>query len=318
MPREKPRRGNRGQVHRDEVARRTGKQRADWFKREESPTAKAKATPKPGPRRRAGAGAAAAAAPQARTSAPRGLGGEQVEGRRAVRELLAARRRRVTDLWLAEGTDDSPLLAEIVDLAAEQRVPVRRVARSRIDGAARTDAPQGVLAYAEPLPEATLEELAGRGGDVFLLCLDGITDPHNLGALLRTAEGAGVTGVVLPKHRAVHVTPTVAKAAAGAIEHLAMALVPGIPAALRSLRGGGVWTVGLDARAPRTVYDLGRDLAGAPVALVLGAEGAGLSRLARERCDLLVAIPQRGAIDSLNVAAAGAVACFEVARRRSS
>lgn len=314
MSREKPRRGNRGQVHRDEVARRTGKQRADWFKREEPAKAK------PAARRRSGTAAAPprTSAPQGRTSAPRGLGGEQVEGRRAVRELLAARRRRVHDVWLAEGTDDSPLLAEIVDLATEQRVTIRRVGRSRIDAAARTDAPQGVLAHAEPLPEATLEELAGRGGDLFLLCLDGITDPHNLGALLRTAECAGVTGVVLPKHRAVHVTPTVAKAAAGAIEHLSLALVPGIPAALRSLRGGGVWTVGLDAGAPRTVYDLGRDLAGAPVALVLGAEGTGLSRLARERCDLLVAIPQRGAIDSLNVAAAGAVACFEVARRRSS
>jgi 23S rRNA (guanosine2251-2'-O)-methyltransferase len=299
------------------VARRTGKQRADWFKREEPAKAKP-AKAKAAPRRRSGAAPAASAAPQGRTSAPRGLGGDQVEGRRAVRELLAARRRGVKDLWLAEGTDDSPLLAEIVDLATEQRVPIRRVGRSRLDAAARTDAPQGVLAHAEPLPEATLEELAGGEGDAFLLCLDGITDPHNLGALLRTAECAGVTGVVLPKHRAAHVTPTVAKAAAGAIEHLSLALVPGIPAALRSLRGGGVWTVGLDAEAPRTVYDLGRDLAAAPVALVLGAEGTGLSRLARERCDLLVAIPQRGAIDSLNVAAAGAVACFEVARRRSS
>ena len=235
-----------------------------------------------------------------------------------MRELLVARRRRVRDIWMAEGLDDAALLAEIVDLAAEQRVPIRRVGRSRLDSEARTDAPQGVLAHAEPLPEATLEDLAGRAADTFLLCLDGITDPHNLGALLRTAACAGVTGVVLPKHRAAHVTPTVAKAAAGAVEYLPMALVPGIPAALRSLRGGGVWSVGLDARAPRSLFELEDVLAGAPIALVLGAEGTGLSRLARERCDVLAAIPQRGAIDSLNVAAAGAVACFELARRRSS
>jgi 23S rRNA (guanosine2251-2'-O)-methyltransferase len=247
-----------------------------------------------------------------------GLGGEQVEGRRAVRELLVARRRRVRDLWLADGTDESALLAEIVDLAGELRVPVRRVARSRLDGQARTEAPQGVLAHADPLPEASLEDLVGRGSDPFLLCLEGITDPHNLGALLRTAECAGATGVVLPKHRAVHVTPTVAKAAAGAVEHLAIALVPGIPAALRSLRDAGVWSVGLDARAPFSIFQLDRSLAGGPVALVLGAEGTGLSRLARERCDLLASIPQRGALESLNVAAAGAVACFEVARVRSS
>jgi 23S rRNA (guanosine2251-2'-O)-methyltransferase len=239
-----------------------------------------------------------------------------VEGRRAVRELLTARRRKVHDVWLADGLDESPLLAEILDVASEQRIPVRTVSRGRLEGEARTDAPQGVLAHAEPLPELELDDLARP--DAFLLCLDGITDPHNLGALLRTAECAGVTGVVVPKHRAVHVTPTVAKAAAGAIEHLAMAVVPGIPAALKTLGDAGVWSIGLDAEAPRSLFELDFDVAATPIALVLGAEGAGLSHLARRRCDLLASIPQFGAIDSLNVAAAGAVASFELARRRSS
>lgn len=249
-----------------------------------------------------------------RRELPRGLGGEQVEGRHAVRELLSAGRRRVHEVWTAEGVEASAVLAEIADLAAARRVPVKRVARGRLDAAARTEAPQGVLARAESLPEADLADLAVPGA--FLLCLDGVTDPYNLGALLRTAECAGATGAVLPKHRSAHVTPTAAKAAAGAIEHLAFAVEPGIPSALRRLQQLGVWTVGLDADADRSLFDLDTDLVRGPVALVLGAEGTGLSRLTRERCDLLVGIPQRGVTASLNVAAAGAVACFEVARRR--
>lgn len=245
-----------------------------------------------------------------------GIGGEQVEGRHAVRELLAAGRRRVRELLVADGMEPSAVVTEILDLASAARVPVRRVSRGRLDAAAATDAPQGVVARAEPLTEADLEDLARtvHGQAPFLLALDGVTDPHNLGALLRTAECAGATGVVLPRHRAVHVTPTVAKAAAGAIEHLRLAVVPGLPAALNQLRKAGVWTVGLDQDATESVYDL--ELGAEPVALVLGAEGSGLSRLALLRCDVAVHIPQRGSLPSLNVAAAGAVACFELARRR--
>ena len=155
---------------------------------------------------------------------------------------------------------------------------------------------------------------SGRGNAApFLLVLDGITDPGNFGAVLRTAECAGVTGIVVRSHRSVRITPTVAKAAAGAVEHLPFAVVPGIPAALRTLSSHDVWTVGLDAAGPRSIHEL--DLAGEAVALVLGAEGRGLSRLAAERCDVLASIPLRGMLGSLNVAAAAAVACFEIARR---
>lgn len=249
--------------------------------------------------------------------APAGPGGEQVEGRRAVRELLAAGRRRVRDVWLSEGLDASPLLAEIADLAAGRRVPVRTVAKERLEAMARTSAPQGVVAHAEPLPEASLDELARTRPDgvaPFLLVVDGVTDPHNLGALLRTAECAGATGAVVAGHRAVLVTPTVAKVAAGAVEHLPLAVASSIPAALTRLGKAGVWAVGLDAAAAASVTGLA--VAAEPVALVLGSEGRGLSRLVLERCDTVVAIPQYGALASLNVAAAGAVACFEVARRR--
>jgi 23S rRNA (guanosine2251-2'-O)-methyltransferase len=268
------------------------------------------------------AGASRSPAPGSPDDRPRrstGLGGEQVEGRRAVRELLAARRRPTREVWLADGLEEAPIVIEILDLAARRGVPVRRVARGRLDAQARTDAPQGVLAHAAPLPEASLDELvvppAPGGPAPFLLVLDGVTDPHNLGSLLRSAECAGATGVVLSRHRAVHVTPTVAKVAAGAIERLPIAVVPGTPAALAELARAGVWVVGLDRSGPVRLWDL--ELATAPVALVVGAEGRGLSRLAAARCDVIVTIPEQGAIESLNVAAAGAVACFEVARRRA-
>ncbi len=246
----------------------------------------------------------------------RSLGGDQVEGRRAVRELLARPRTRAIDVWMAEDLDQAPLLDEIADLALAARIPLRRVARAALEAEARTEAPQGVLAHAKALEETDLDGLTQRRGGVapFLVVLDGVTDPHNLGALLRSAVCAGVTGVVLPRHRAVHVTPAATKASAGAIEHVRMGLVAGVPAALAELSRLGVWTVGLDAGAPDSLYGLG--LADQPVALVLGAEGKGLGRLTRERCDVLVSIPMPGSISSLNVASAGAVACFEVARSR--
>lgn len=250
------------------------------------------------------------------------LGGDQVEGRQAVRELLAAGARRVRDVWLPEDPGEAgPLgsgpLEEIAELALSRRVPVRRVGRSRLLAEARTDAPQGVLAHAEPLEEADLDELcrpdAGRAP--FLVVVDGVTDPSNLGALLRTAECAGATGVVLPRRRAAHVTPAVTKAAAGAIEHLPLALVSGIPTALRELARRGVWSAGLDAGGTESLFGL--ELAEEPLALVLGAEGRGLGRLVQKSCDVVVTIPQHGKLASLNVAAAAAVACFFVAEGRA-
>lgn len=246
------------------------------------------------------------------------MGGDQVEGRQAVRELLLAGRRKVKEVWLANDLDPAPIIDEIVELATEDRVPIREVSRSKLEAEARTDAPQGVLAHAAELQPVELEGLAravaGRPAPL-LLALDGLTDPGNLGALLRSAECAGVTGVVLPRHRAAHVTASVAKAAAGAVEHLPVALVSGIPSALTQLRGLGVWSIGLDAAADRDLWRL--ELGSEPVVLVLGAEGRGLSRLARERCDQLASIPMAGRLESLNVATAGALACYEIVRRRS-
>jgi 23S rRNA (guanosine2251-2'-O)-methyltransferase len=257
---------------------------------------------------------------QSREQGPRhALGGEQVEGRQAVRELLAANTRHVRELWIAEGLEPSPQIDEIERLATRSRLRVMVVGRRRLESMARTESPQGVLARAVPLEEADLDDLCTRrrGRDPFLLVLDGVSDPQNLGSLLRTAECAGVTGVVLPRHRAAHVTPTVTKVAAGAVEHLPMAVVPGVPSALRRLEEHGVLSVGLDAHAERSLFDLAEEASG-PIGIVLGAEGKGLGALSRRRCDIVAAIPQLGSLNSLNVAAAGAVACFEVARRRSA
>ena len=232
-----------------------------------------------------------------------------------MRELLLAGKRRVREVWVIEDLDAADILEDIEELSRELRVPHKAVTRRRFQAEALTESHQGVLARAEAVPSVELDRLAKKPG-AFLLVLDGVTDPGNLGAILRTAECAGVTGVVLPKHRAVHLTPTVTKTAAGAVEHLPMALVGGIPAALRVLSELGVRTIGLDAGGDVGMFDLPI----APddrVALVLGAEGDGLSRLVRERVDHLAAIPLSGRLNSLNVAMAGAVACFEVVRRRA-
>jgi len=247
------------------------------------------------------------------------LGGEQIEGRQAVRELLIAQRRKVHEVLVAGDLEGDESIEGIVALAAANRVPLSYIGRTKLEATARSEAPQGVLARAAALPEAEFATLIRRrpGRAPFLVAIDSVTDPGNLGAIIRSCDGAGVDGVILPRHRAVHVTPTVAKAAAGAIEHVPIAVVPGLPAALSRLRDAGIWIVGLDDDAERTLFDLG-DLAAEGVCLVLGAEGTGLSRLVRERCDTVLSIPMRGRLSSLNVSAAAALAVYEVVRHRSA
>jgi 23S rRNA (guanosine2251-2'-O)-methyltransferase len=252
------------------------------------------------------------------TTGPRGLGGELVEGRQAVRELLMAGKRRVRDVWMAEGTDDSPILAEIEALAAEARITVRKVSRDQLHREAHTETPQGVLAHAAEIKDVAVDSLfkLADGRASFIVAVDSLTDPQNLGALLRSAEGAGVTGVILPRHRNVHITPSVTKAAAGAIERIPMAIVGGLPAAMLAAKTDHhAWFVGLDADGPSTIYDLAH-LSDVPLVVVVGAEGSGLSRLVAARCDTIASIPLRGALSSLNASAAGAIAMFELGRHR--
>ncbi len=249
---------------------------------------------------------------------PDGLGGEQVEGHHAVHELLAAGRRLTHRVWVVGAHSTSDSIAPLVQLARDRGVQVLVKTADDLMQVARTGAPQGVIAWADPVVPVPLVSLivpSAQGRPHFLLVLDGVTDPGNFGSLLRSAACAGVGGVVVAHHRSAALTPAAVKAAAGAVEHVPISLVPGIPAALQQLTKAGIWSVGLD---PAGKEDLWRStLLDSPVALVLGSEGRGLSHLVRQRCDLLARIPQSGPLASLNVAAAAAVACFEVARQRA-
>jgi 23S rRNA (guanosine2251-2'-O)-methyltransferase len=232
--------------------------------------------------------------------------------------MLIGGRRKVHEIWISSELEGDPGVDDIVTIAQAQRVPLTYVARSRLEREARSEAPQGVLAHAAELPEADLGDLLRGDGKTppFLVAVDGVTDPGNLGAIVRSCDGAGVTGMLLPRHRAVHVTPTVAKAAAGAVEFVPIALVPGLPAVLKQMKDHGIWIVGLDDSADRALFELG-SLAAEPICLVLGAEGQGLSRLVRERCDTVVSIPMLGGVSSLNVSAAAALSTYQVTQTRA-
>jgi 23S rRNA (guanosine2251-2'-O)-methyltransferase len=238
------------------------------------------------------------------------VGGIDVEGRRAVLELLRAGTRQVRSVMLSEAVEPDDLI-DAITAAAGSKLKV--VSAERLRAAAKTDAPQGVVAQADPLRSADLDELLADPA-AFLVVIDGVTDPRNLGAIVRAAETAGVTGIVMAKHRSAPVSATAAKTAAGAIEYVPMAVVGGIPAALERAKRAGVWCIGLDGDATTTLADV--PFATEPLAIVLGAEGRGLAPLTKKRCDVLARIPMRGTVGSLNVAAAAAVTCHEFARRR--
>lgn len=242
-----------------------------------------------------------------------GLGGEQVEGRHAVLELLRARRRTVERVFIADAQDASKILDDIEFEAQRQRVPVQLISMNRLDREARTEGHQGVVAFASRIKSVGLDSLLQIDRPFLLVC-DGVTDPRNLGAMLRSADGAGVTGVVVPRHRSARISPTVTKTAAGAVEYLTFADVGGIPAALEQLNKAGVLTVGLAGESRDSLYDL--DLGSGPVALVVGGEEKGMAPLTRKRCAAVVSIPQLGKISSLNAGVAVSVAAFEVARQR--
>lgn len=245
---------------------------------------------------------------------PEGLGGEQVEGRQAVLELLRARRRGVRKIYMADSLEPAAILDAIEDEARRQRVAVQHVSFARIDRDARTEGHQGVYAEAERLRDVELDVFLEEKNP-FLFVADGVTDPRNLGAILRSADGAGVTGVVLPRHRSARISPTVTKTAAGAVEYLRFAQVGGIPTAIDRMNKAGILTVGLAGESRQSLYDL--DLGSVPVALVVGGEENGLAQLTRKRCAAVVAIPQLGKISSLNAGVAASVAAFEIARQRS-
>lgn len=237
-------------------------------------------------------------------------------GRNSVHEALRAGR-DVKRIVLAEGIHLSGVLADIVTLARKQGVSVQRLERRAIDRIAKTDRHQGVVAEVSEFDYATVDEILdaarGRGEDPFILILDTLQDPQNLGTLIRTAEAVGVHGVIVPRHHAVGVTPAVAKASAGAVSHLLIAQVANLARTIEELEGRGVWVVGIDVTGERAFDEVDLNM---PLALVVGAEGKGIGRLVKEKCDLLVKIPMRGHVASLNAAAAGSIVLYNAWRQR--
>jgi len=233
-----------------------------------------------------------------------------VYGLHAVAEAL--RVGRVQRIRIA-GRDDDRLRALLNDARA-RGVRVEVVTRDSLEREARHGVHQGVVADVEDLPEATLADLtrADRGAPLIVV-LDGVEDPHNVGAIIRTIDAAGATGVVRQTRRAAPLDGAAAKSSAGAVHHVPVADVVNIARALEELKEAGVWTVGLDAGGQTPYYEL--DLT-VPTALVLGAEDSGLRRLVRERCDFGAAIPRAGHVGSLNVSAAAAIVLFEAVRQR--
>jgi 23S rRNA (guanosine2251-2'-O)-methyltransferase len=239
---------------------------------------------------------------------------EKLTGIHAVREALAAGRPLQTVI-IARGRHGGRL-EEIVQLARRRGVPVRFADRAQLDRTAGTRDHQGVVALPSAAAGVSLEELLARErGRRLLVLLDGIEDPQNLGAIIRTALAAGAGGIVIPTRRAAGLTEAVARASAGAIAHLGIAQVTNLPRAMEQLKKAGYWLVGLDERAQRSHTDV--DLTGA-LALVLGSEGKGLHELVRERCDFLVSIPTSGPVRSLNVSVAAGIALFEAVRQRAA
>lgn len=238
-------------------------------------------------------------------------------GRHAVVEAIKAGR-GINRILLADGLR-GPSVHELRDLARENGVTVDVVSRAKLDAAVPEGVRhQGVLAYVAPVAYVAVEEIIAaareRGEDPLLLLLDGIEDPQNLGALLRTADAAGVHGILLPRRHSVPLTETVARVSAGALEYVPVARIGNIAQTMRALKEQGFWIAGADM-AGEEMYDRA-NLTGALV-LVIGSEGRGMSRLTRDLCDFTVRLPMRGKINSLNASAAGAILMYEALRQRT-
>ena len=238
-----------------------------------------------------------------------------IEGRNAVIEALRAGD-NIDKIYIQRGETDKTL-GHIASTARASGVVVVEADRRKLDGMSRTHAHQGVIALAAVREYAEVADIlkiaADRGEKPLLVVCDEISDPHNLGAIIRTAACAGAHGVIIPKRRSAGLTAVVAKTSAGAVAHLPVARVPNIPSLLKELKEQGVWIFGAAANGTTALYQ--SDLKGA-AAIVIGSEGEGMTRLAAENCDFLVSIPMKGKLDSLNASAAAAILLYEAVRQR--
>ena len=238
-----------------------------------------------------------------------------IEGRNAVLEAFRAGK-TIDKLLVLDGCQDGPVKS-IIREAKKQDTLIQFVTKERLSQISETGKHQGVIAYAAAYAYAEVEDMLKtaeeKGEDPFLILLDNIEDPHNLGAIIRTAECAGAHGVIIPKRRSAGLTAVVAKTSAGAVSYLPVARVPNIPSLLKDLQKRGLWIFGTAAGGTTALYDA--DLR-SPAAIVIGSEGDGMGRLVREGCDFLVSIPMKGRISSLNASAAAAILLYEALRQR--
>lgn len=239
-----------------------------------------------------------------------------IEGRNAVIEALRADT-PIDKIYLAKGETDAAL-GHIASTARSKGIVVTDADRRKLDAMSRTHAHQGVIAVAAVREYASVEDILAaaqeKGEAPLLVICDELSDPHNLGAVIRTAECAGAHGIVIPKRRSAGLTAIVAKTSAGAVSYLPVARVPNLTALLKDLKRQGIWIFGTAAEGTTSLYQA--DFKG-PAAIVIGSEGDGMGRLVREQCDFLVSIPMRGKINSLNASAAAAVVLYEAVRQRS-
>lgn len=239
-----------------------------------------------------------------------------IEGRNAVIEALRAGR-AIDKIFIARGDVDKTL-GHIASRARERGVVVVECDRRKLDFMSRTKAHQGVVALAAVREYCEIGDIFAiaeeRGEPPFLIVCDEISDPHNLGAIIRSAECAGAHGVIIPKRRSAGLTAVVDKASAGAAEHMAIARVPNIPAAIKELKDRGLWVYGTAAGGEKDLWHT--DFTGA-LALVIGSEGDGMGRLVSESCDFIVSLPMKGRVSSLNASAAAAITMYEILRQRS-
>ncbi len=242
---------------------------------------------------------------------------DKLTGIHAVKEALEARR-PIDRIAIAKGRQDTRV-EEIVQLARKQGVPVRFEDRGQIDRLANSKDHQGVVALAAARAVATLEDILAHAnsshGQGLIVLLDGVEDPHNLGAIIRTALAAGAHGVVIPERRAAGLTDTVARASAGALAHLPVAKVTNLVRTMEELKEAGFWLVGLDEQGEKNYTEVDYT---SPAGIVLGSEGQGLHELTRKRCDFVVSLPTTGPVKSLNVSVAAGVVLFEAIRQRNS
>ncbi len=239
----------------------------------------------------------------------------QVEGRNPVLEALRAKR-PIEKVLIAKG-ELTGSIKEIIRLAKQEKYPIQYVDRQRLDEISASHSHQGVIAMASAHSYVEVEDIIQRARkaeeDGFLVILDEIVDPHNLGSILRTSDACGVHGVIIPKRRAVGLTPVVVKSSAGAIEYVPVAKVTNIAQTIDYLKDQGYWIAGADMEGRDYYYQA--DLRG-PIAIVIGSEGKGIGRLVKEKCDFLLRIPMKGGVSSLNAAVAGAILLYEVRRQR--